>query len=75
MVGSKIQLKECVRRELRKRGDGGFVENRLQPRPGPYPIRIVRACAYILPLHTDNRRPERPAITGRRARVCEKMFS
>jgi hypothetical protein len=34
-VGSKIQSKECVRSELRKRGDGGFVESQLQPRPDP----------------------------------------
>lgn len=35
MVGSKFQLKECVRRELKKRGDGGVVESQLQPRPDP----------------------------------------
>lgn len=35
MVSSKIRLKECMGRELRKRGDGGFVESQLQPRPDP----------------------------------------
>lgn len=35
MVSSKIQLKECVGREPRKRGDGDFVESQLQPRPDP----------------------------------------
>lgn len=35
MVGSKIELRECVGRGLRKRGDGRFVESQLKPRPDP----------------------------------------
>lgn len=35
MLGPKIQSKERVCREPRKRGDRGFVESQLRPRPDP----------------------------------------